>query len=163
MDKKMYTCVKCMHDTWHMAGKCVHCGTVNNPNMEEISTGGGCEHYYLKYPQFGVGVLINNDYTKAPKDGEDFDLGIYHLESDGSMGDHVSDDCFTMLENFQLKEIYARIEGYLEGKGYKPVKLHNPFNGEIHFPKATDLYLWLDENEIQCPVTIKLHLENQNV
>lgn len=159
MDKAFYTCVVCHEDTWHKNGKCDMCHTTNNPNMEQISTGGGCEHYYLRYPQFGVGVLINNDYTKAPVDGEDFDLGIYHLEPDGSMGDHVSDDCFTTLMNFQLQEIYARIEGYLEGKGYEPVKLHKPFNGEIHFPKATDLYLWLDENEIHCPVTIKLHLE----
>ena len=159
MDKKHYTCVHCMHDTWHTNGKCDKCGTVNNPYMKEIGTGGNCEHYYLRYPKFGVGVLLNNEYTKAPKEGEDFDLGIYFLESDGSMGDHVSDDCFTTLEDFRLKEIYSRIEGYLEGKGYEQVGLHAPFKGEIHFPKATDLYMWLDENEIQCPITIKLHLE----
>lgn len=159
MNKKMYTCVKCMHDTWHMAGKCVHCGTVNNPNMEETCTGGNCRHYYLKFPLYGVGVLINNENTKAPDEGESFDMGIYHLESDGSIGDMVSDNAFTTLEDFRLKEIYSRIEGYLEGKGYKKIGLHVPFNGEIHFERATDLYLWLDENEIQCPVTIKLHLE----
>ena len=127
--------------------------------IEQISTGGGCEHYYLKYPEFGLSVLINDENQNAPIDGNDFDIGIYHLEPDGSMGDHVSDDCFTTLENFQFHTIYERMRGYLEGKGYELVKLHNPFNGEIHFPKATDLYLWLDENEIQCPVTIKLHLE----
>lgn len=126
--------------------------------IEHIHTGGGCEHYYLRYPEFKLGVLINDDYTKAPNDGSDFDLGIYHLESDGSMGDHVSDDCFATLENFQYNEIYDRMRGYLEGKGYERVGLPMQFNGEIHFSKATDLYLWLDENEIQCPVTIKLHL-----
>lgn len=127
--------------------------------IEHISTGGGCEHYYLTYPEFGLSVLINDQNHNAPIDGDDFDIGIYHLEPDGSMGNHVSDDCFTTLEDFQFHAIYERMRGYLEGKGYEPVKLHNPFNGEIHFPKATDLYLWLDENEIQCPVTIKLHLE----
>jgi len=128
-------------------------------NIEHIHTGGGCEHYYLTYPEFKLAVLINDENQSIPVDGVDFDLGIYHLESDGSMGEHISDDCFATLENFQYDKIYDRMRGYLEGKGYEQVGLPVQFKGEIHFPRATDLYMWLDENEIQCPITIKLHLE----
>lgn len=130
---------------------------MSNQNIESISTGGGCEHYYIEYPEFKLAVLINDENQKLPQDGASFDIGIYQLEKDRSMG--LSTDYYDTLDNFELHTVYDRILGYLEGKGFPKIGLSPGFTGQIHFEKATDLYLWLDENEIQCPVTIQLHLE----
>ena len=56
--------------------------------MEEISTGGGCEHILIKYFDLGVCVLINNDYQKVPSLGESYDIGVYQLEPEGWMGEY---------------------------------------------------------------------------
>lgn len=156
---KIPFCIECGHHTDHDHDRCMVCHTKNNLDMDLIETGGGCEHFYLIYPEYKLAVLINDENHKAPKDGADFDFGVYHLEKDGSMGDSVGDDFYATLENFELHSIYERMRGYLEGRGFEKIAFNPGFTGKIHFEKATDLYLWLEENEIQCPVTIQLHLE----
>lgn len=84
--------------------------------MEEISTGGGCEHILIRYPSFGLCVLINNENQRVPKLGESYDIGVYKLDSGGWMGDCM-DDCFEYFHDFDIKNIAERTWGYLEGKG----------------------------------------------
>ena len=84
--------------------------------MEEISTGGGCEHILIKYPDLGVCVLINNDCQKVPKLGECYDIGVYNLEPEGWMGEHF-EGMFETFDNFDKRTIVVRTQGYLEGKG----------------------------------------------
>ena len=86
--------------------------------LEGISTGGHCEHLWLTLPEYGVGVLMNNDYTKEPEEGESFDVGIYELEGEDGMGEHF-EGCFHTLQNFQKSDIVARMVGYVEGHGFK--------------------------------------------
>jgi hypothetical protein len=91
--------------------------------LESTCTGGNCEHFWLALHEYGVGVLMNNDYTKEPQEGESFDVGIYKLEDDNGIGEHF-DNCFTTLENFKKSQIVARMIGYVEGHGFmrKPYK-----------------------------------------
>lgn len=84
--------------------------------MEEISTGGGCEHIFIRYPSFGLCVLINNENQKVPKLGESYDIGVYKLEPDGGMGECI-DDCYEYFHDFNKETIAQRTWGYLEGKG----------------------------------------------
>lgn len=84
--------------------------------IEEISTGGGCEHILIRYPSFGLCVLINNENQKVPRSGESYDIGVYKLESEGWMGEYI-EDCFETFNNFDKKTIAERTLGYLEGKG----------------------------------------------
>lgn len=86
--------------------------------LEGISTGGHCEHLWLTLPEYGVGVLMNNDYTKEPEDGESFDVGIYELVEGDKMGEHF-EGCFDTLQNFKKDEIVARMVGFVEGHGFK--------------------------------------------
>ena len=39
-------------------------------------------------------------------------------------------------------------------------KQHHRLEHKIFFKKATDCFLWLEENEILNPVTLTIHLEN---
>lgn len=89
--------------------------------MEEISTGGGCEHILIKYPTFGLCVLINNDCQKVPRSGESYDIGVYNLEPEGWMGEYI-DNCFETFDNFDRDTIVERTLGYLEGKGFEKKK-----------------------------------------
>lgn len=86
--------------------------------MEHITTGGGCEHIIIKYPDLGVCVLVNNIDTKVPKLGESYDLGVYKLEPEGWMGEHF-DGMFETFDNFDKRTIVVRTQGYLEGKGFE--------------------------------------------
>ena len=88
--------------------------------IEEISTGGGCEHILIKFPDLGVCVLINNDYQKVPTLNESYDIGVYKLEPEGWMGEYF-EGCFESFDSFNPTTIVARTQGYLEGKGFKPI------------------------------------------
>lgn len=92
--------------------------------MEEISTGGGCEHILIQYPDLGVCVLINNDHQKVPKLGECYDIGVYKLEPEGWMGEHF-DGMFETFDNFDKRTIVSRTQGYLEGKGFEKKTMYN--------------------------------------
>jgi len=85
--------------------------------MEHISTGGGCEHVLIKFPSFELCVLINNEYQKVPVIGESYDIGVYNLEPEGWMGEHI-EGCFETFDNYDPSTIVSRTLGYLEGKGF---------------------------------------------
>jgi hypothetical protein len=86
--------------------------------IENISTGGGCEHILIQYPTFGLCVLINNENQKVPRSGESYDIGVYKLEQEGWMGEYI-DNCFETFDNFDRATIAERTWGYLEGKGFE--------------------------------------------
>lgn len=85
--------------------------------FDDISTGGGFNHYWITYPQFGIGVLINEEGGGAlPKEGERFDIGVYRLDDGKHIGDHFENG-FNTLENFGHAQIVSRAFGYCEGLG----------------------------------------------
>lgn len=91
--------------------------------FKDISTGGGFNHYWITYPEYGIGVLVNDENGGAlPKEGKRFDIGVYKLDfdflDDGSacIGDHF-EDSFNTLDNFSHAQIVARAFGYCEGLG----------------------------------------------
>lgn len=92
--------------------------------IENISTGGGCEHILIQYPTFGLCVLINNENQKVPRSGESYDIGVYKLEQEGWMGEYI-DNCFETFDNFDRDTIVERTWGYLEGKGFEKKTLYN--------------------------------------
>lgn len=96
--------------------------------LDEISTGGGCEHILIQYPSFQLCVLINNENQKVPRSGESYDIGVYHLEPEGWMGEHI-EGCFETFDNFDRRTIVERTQGFLEGKGFEQKKLYNHMYG----------------------------------
>ncbi len=91
--------------------------------FEDISSGGGFNHYWITFPQYGIGVLINKENSGAlPKEGDRFDIGVYKLEYESncdkspSMGEHF-ENSFNTLDNFGHAQIVARALGYCEGLG----------------------------------------------
>ena len=114
--------------------------------MEEISTGGGCEHILIKYFDLGVCVLINNDCHKVPKLGESYDVGVYNLEPEGWMGEYF-EGCFETFDNFDKRTIVVRTQGYLEGKGFEKKKV----------PSRESMILRLTLDELQ------FLMDNQNL
>lgn len=118
--------------------------------IEDISTGGGCEHLWITFQELGVGVLINNDWTKVPEKGEQFDFGVYHIDTETitgieCMGDYI-DGHFKTFHNFDRDTIVAFAYGYLLGNGFEP-KPH--YSIEDLFSSVNDLYEQFDSGKIE--------------
>lgn len=102
--------------------------------FEDISSGGGFNHYWITFPQYGIGALVNKENSGAlPKEGDRFDIGIYKLDYEGigdgsaSIGDHF-ENSFNTLDNFGHAQIVSRVFGYAEGLGLvKKRKCHKKF------------------------------------
>jgi hypothetical protein len=91
--------------------------------FEDISSGGGFNHYWITFPKYSIGVLINKaDSGALPKEGDRFDIGVYKLEYESncdkspSMGEHF-ENSFNTLDNFGHAQIVARALGYAEALG----------------------------------------------
>lgn len=95
--------------------------------FEDISTGGGFNHYWITFPEYGFGVLVNEEGggSNLPKEGERFDIGVYRLEDRKHIGEHF-ENSFNTLDNFSHAQIVPRVFGYAEGLGLakknKPIK-----------------------------------------
>jgi hypothetical protein len=118
--------------------------------IDNISTGGGCEHIWITFQDLDLGVLINNDWTKVPEQGESFDIGVYHIDHDTidgmeCIGDHIEGH-FTTFQNFDLGNIVPFIYGYLLAKGFTPKE--PTYNVEDLFQSVNDIYSQLDSGEI---------------
>ena len=85
--------------------------------FEDISTGGGFNHYWITFPEYGFGVLVNDEGGGAlPKEGKRFDIGVYRLEDGKYIGEHF-ENSFNTLDNFSHAQIIPRVFGYVEGLG----------------------------------------------
>lgn len=98
-----------------------------------ISSGGGFVHYWITFPEYGIGVLINHEKSGLPKEGESFDIGAYRVDYDyledssECIGEFFSDS-FNTLENFRHADIVSRAYGYCEGLGlFKEKKVNKKF------------------------------------
>ena len=119
--------------------------------IDDISTGGGCEHILIKYPAFKLCVLINNDHQKVPEQGESYDIGVYHLEDEGWMGEYI-EGCFESFDNFDRATIVERTLGYLEGKGFK----QNYYTMECLHQSVNDIHEQWDDGKIEKEDAIEM-------
>lgn len=95
--------------------------------FEDITTGGGFNHYWITYPEYGFGVLVNEEGGgNVPKEGDRFDIGVYHLEDGKHIGEHF-ENSFDTLENFSHAQIIARCLGYAEGLKIAKKRIHKRF------------------------------------
>ena len=124
-------------------------------SIEDISTGGGCEHILIQYPTFGLCVLINNENQKVPKPGESYDIGVYKLEPEGWMGDYI-ENCFETFDNFDRKTIVERTMGYLEGKGFEKKPLYNHMYSFTFSLENTS-----HNGELTTPTEVRLAIEKR--
>lgn len=125
--------------------------------IEEISTGGGCEHIWITFQDLGLGVLINNDWSKVPEQGEQFDIGVYHIDEDTihgmeCIGDHIEGH-FKTFQNFDRSTIVGFCYGYLLGNGFEP-KPH--YGVDNLFASVNDLYEQFDSGKLELSEVKKM-------
>ena len=87
---------------------------MKNMFIEEVYTGGGCDHYELHFKQYGIFFVINNNDCNIPKEGEDWGFCSYKTEDDANCGNYM--DCVGPLDDFKKENLLGFFHGYITAK-----------------------------------------------
>ena len=85
--------------------------------IQDVYTGGGCDHLEVSYPQYGIFFIVNNNDCNIPKTGEDW--GFCSYESEEKMNDGNYIDCQGPFDNFRQESLIDFFNGYILAKGLK--------------------------------------------
>ena len=124
---------------------------MNKIIIEEVYTGGGCEHLSIEFVDYGVRFDIMNadEYSanQLPEEGKSFCFNLCK-SGDGMDGEYIqiSDN----IENYQSKTIADFCFGYLAALRLKPVIEVQPVPYDIDelFSSINDLYQQYDSGKI---------------
>lgn len=124
---------------------------MNKIIIEEVYTGGGCEHLSIEFVDYGVRFDIMNadEYSanQLPEDGKPFCFNLCK-SGDGMDGEYIqiSDN----IENYQGTTIKDFCLGYLAALKLKPVEEVQPVPYDIDelFSSINDVYMQYDGGKI---------------
>lgn len=124
---------------------------MNKIIIEEVYTGGGCEHLSIEFVDYGVRFDIMNadEYSanQLPEDGEPFCFNL--CKSGGGMdGEYIQ--ISDRIENYQGKTIVDFCLGYLAALKLKPVEEAEPEPYDIDglFSSINDIHQQYDDGSI---------------
>jgi len=94
---------------------------MQNMTVEEVYTGGGCDHYELHFKQYGIFFVINNNDCNIPVEGEDWGFCSYASEDDQNNGNFI--DCVGVKNDggFNKNNLIGFFNGYILAKGLKKI------------------------------------------
>lgn len=119
--------------------------------IEEVYTGGGCEHLCIKFVDYGVQFDIMNadEYSanQLPEDGKPFCFNLSKI-GEGMDGNYL--EISGNFENYHSDSIKDFCLGYLAALKLKPVVEVEPEPYDIDglFASMTDIYAQYDEGSI---------------
>jgi len=93
---------------------------MNNLSIEEVYTGGGCDHYELHFKEYDIFFVINNNDCNIPTEGEDWGFCSYKTEDDQNNGDWI--DCIGPLDDFKKDNLIEFFKGFVIAKGLKKIE-----------------------------------------
>jgi hypothetical protein len=93
---------------------------MKNIQIEEVYTGGGCDHYEVHFKQYGILFVVNNNDCNIPTEGEDWGFCTYANEDDFNSGDWI--DCIGPLDDFKKDNLITFLEGFIAAKQVKKIE-----------------------------------------
>ena len=119
--------------------------------IEEVYTGGGCEHLSIQFIDYGVQFdMMNADeysHNQLPENGKPFCFNLCKIgdEMDGNYI-QISDN----IENYQSETIKDFCLGYLAALNIKPIAEiePEPYDLDGLFSSITDIYAQYDDGKI---------------
>ena len=120
--------------------------------IEEVYTGGGCEHLSIEFVDYGVRFDIMNadEYSTndLPENGKPFCFNLCKIEDYETDGNYL--DTSDRIENYHSETITDFCLGYLAARKIKPVAEVQPQPYDIDglFSSINDIYQQLDDGKI---------------
>ena len=120
-------------------------------NIEQVYTGGGCEHLSIQFIDYGVqfDIMNANEYSanQLPENGEPFCFNLCKIQ-DGIDGEYL--DISDRIENYNSETIKDFCLGYLAARKMKPIIEAEPEPDDIDglFASINDIYQQYDNGSI---------------
>jgi hypothetical protein len=115
---------------------------MNKIIMEEVYTGGGCEHLSIQFVDYGVQFDIMNadEYSanQLPEGGKPFCFNLRKITEMVSDGDYI--ETSDRIENYQSQTIKDFCLGYLAALKLKPVVEPVPYDITELVSSINDIY-----------------------
>ena len=92
---------------------------MKNLIIEEVYTGGGCNHYKVDVPEYGIYFIVNNNDCNVPEFGEDWGFCVYDNEYNENSGNWLF--CEGAFDDFNKDTLVEFIKGYVAAKGFKKI------------------------------------------
>jgi hypothetical protein len=92
---------------------------MSNLNIEEVYTGGGCNHYKVDVPQYGIYFIVNNNDCNTPEPGEDWGFCVYDNEENENSGNWLY--CEGPFDDFNKDTLTQFIKGYIAAKSLRKI------------------------------------------
>jgi hypothetical protein len=93
---------------------------MKNMHVEEVYTGGGCDHLEIHFKQYGLFFIINNNDCNIPKDGEDWGFCVYDSEEQQNNGNYLF--CEGAFDDFKRESLLDFLKGYIAARHFKKIK-----------------------------------------
>lgn len=93
---------------------------MKNMHIEEVYTGGGCDHLEIHFKQYGLFFIVNNNDCNVPKDGEDWGFCVYDSEEHQNNGNYLF--CEGAFDDFKRESLLDFLKGYVAAKSFKKIK-----------------------------------------
>lgn len=119
--------------------------------IEEVYTGGGCEHLSIQFIDYGVqfDIMNANEYSanQLPENGEPFCFNLCKIQ-DGIDGEYL--DISDRIENYNSETIKDFCLGYLAARKMKPIIEAEPEPYDIDglFASINDIHQQYDDGSI---------------
>jgi hypothetical protein len=125
---------------------------MNKIIIEEVYTGGGCEHLCIQFIDYGVQFDIMNadEYSanQLPENGKPFCFNLSKIEDNENDGNYI--ETSDRIENYHSETIKDFCLGYLAALKIKPVVEVQPQPYDIDglFSSINDIYQQFDDGKI---------------
>jgi len=119
--------------------------------IEEVYTGGGCEHLSIQFIDYGVQFDIMNadEYStnQLPETGKPFCFNLCKIQ-DGIDGEYL--DISDRIDNYNHETIKDFCLGYLAARKMKPIieAEHEPYDIDGLFASINDIHQQYDDGSI---------------
>lgn len=120
-------------------------------NIEQVYTGGGCEHLSIQFIDYGVqfDIMNANEYSTndLPENGEPFCFNFRKIQ-DGIDGDYL--EISDRIDNYNSETIKDFCLGYIAARKMKPIinEEPEPYDIEGLFASINDIHQQYDEGHI---------------
>jgi hypothetical protein len=122
---------------------------MNKIIIEEVYTGGGCEHLSIQFIDYGVQFNIVNadDYStnELPENGKPFCFTFSKIEDDMN-GNYI--ETSGRIENYNSETIKDFCVGYIAALKIKLIVEPEPYDLDGLFLSINDIYQQYDSGEI---------------
>jgi len=88
--------------------------------IEEVYTGGGCDHYELHFREYGIIFAVNNNDCSIPTEGEAWGFCTYASEDDQNSGNWI--DCVGPFDDFKKANLIEFCKGFIAAKQIKKIE-----------------------------------------